>query len=241
MMQPRSDAIFRQKKLSEQVFELLERQIVTGEMAPGSHLAEERIARELGISRSPVRQALGDLTRRGLAEWADGRDRRVAIPSVKFVADVFDTCTVLEGARICDSSRAATAADHQKLSRLLKSMAAARNAGRSKDYERYQASLRETLACRCHNDRLNQLSCEYATYRRWIHAITYRTKQAGYDSETEHAEIVKHYIARNISALHDSIQRHMARHRASIIAEYEQNLAKLQAKSKKKPPRRPAA
>ena len=52
---PTTEPIIQKKSLSEQVFAVLESRIVNGTLRPGSRLAEEAIAEEFGISRSPVR------------------------------------------------------------------------------------------------------------------------------------------------------------------------------------------
>ena len=43
---------------SEKVYDLLKQRLVGGSYAPGAQLKEEHIARELGLSRTPVRAAL---------------------------------------------------------------------------------------------------------------------------------------------------------------------------------------
>src|SRR5262249_3959352 len=51
--------------------------IVTGALEPGSTLNQETLARELGISTTPLREALGRLESEGLVELGAHRDARV--------------------------------------------------------------------------------------------------------------------------------------------------------------------
>ncbi len=59
-------ALPSRKSLGQHVFENLKQAIVRGEMTPGSRIVESRIADALGISRTPVREAMHKLEREGL-------------------------------------------------------------------------------------------------------------------------------------------------------------------------------
>ena len=52
----------------EVAYESLKRRLLAGEFAPGSRLGEERLAAAIGVSRTPVREALGRLHSEGLVE-----------------------------------------------------------------------------------------------------------------------------------------------------------------------------
>ncbi len=53
------------KSLGDYVFDRLKEAIINGEMAPGSRIIENRLANSLGISRTPVREAIHKLDRAG--------------------------------------------------------------------------------------------------------------------------------------------------------------------------------
>ena len=56
----------RPKSLTELVTENLKERIVSGELDLGSQLSEARIAKELDVSRTPVREAINRLEMEGL-------------------------------------------------------------------------------------------------------------------------------------------------------------------------------
>ena len=60
------DALPARKSLGQYVYENLKQAIVRGELDPGSRIVESRVAEALGISRTPVREAIHKLEREGL-------------------------------------------------------------------------------------------------------------------------------------------------------------------------------
>jgi DNA-binding GntR family transcriptional regulator len=63
---------------------------------PGQILSENSLARQLGISRTPVREALKALEREGLVV-TDGRRKRAYVLTIEDVAEIFDLKSALEG------------------------------------------------------------------------------------------------------------------------------------------------
>ena len=71
--------------------------ILTGEYGPEERLVEEQLAERLGVSRTPIRQALTMLEAEGLVELAPNRGATVCSFSVEDVWDIYDLRAVLEG------------------------------------------------------------------------------------------------------------------------------------------------
>lgn len=71
--------------------------ILRGELAPGARLAEVALAERLGVSRTPIRQALPALAREGLLAAAGRRGYVVRSFSPQDVLDAIETRGLLEG------------------------------------------------------------------------------------------------------------------------------------------------
>jgi DNA-binding GntR family transcriptional regulator len=71
--------------------------IVDGRLEPGTRLKEEELARELGISRTPVREALLVLQTEGLLESAPNRGATVRSYEAVDLDDLYQLRAVLEG------------------------------------------------------------------------------------------------------------------------------------------------
>jgi DNA-binding GntR family transcriptional regulator len=82
---------------ADQAYARLKQALVAGGYAPGAPLKEEHLARELGLSRAPVRAALKRLVDAGLAEAEAGRGVRAARWTEADIQETFDLRALLEG------------------------------------------------------------------------------------------------------------------------------------------------
>lgn len=90
------DPLGHAPSLKQRVYEAIQDLIIRGVLQPGQHLRETDLARQLGVSRGPVREALHLLERDG---WVDLRPRFGAFvhnPSSREVDEFFDVKILLE-------------------------------------------------------------------------------------------------------------------------------------------------
>jgi DNA-binding GntR family transcriptional regulator len=97
-----STAQISRSPLSDQVKDRLLQEILAGEYPPGSRIVETRVARELGTSQAPVREALRDLEALGVVEISAFRGARVRHPSKAELLEAYGIRAELEslGARL---------------------------------------------------------------------------------------------------------------------------------------------
>ena len=91
-----SDPVAR-NVLSAQVKDRILQWILEGELAPGSRIVETRVARELGTSQAPVREALRDLATLGVVEMQAYRGARVRRPTKRELVEAMEVRAELEG------------------------------------------------------------------------------------------------------------------------------------------------
>jgi DNA-binding GntR family transcriptional regulator len=77
--------------------ELIRNAIVDGRLHPGQRLKEEELARELGISRTPVREALLMLQAEGLVDASPNRGATVRVHTAEALDDLYQLRALLEG------------------------------------------------------------------------------------------------------------------------------------------------
>lgn len=85
------------KPLREIVFEYLRQSILEGKLEPGKRIMEIQMAEQLGVSRTPVREAIRKLELEGLVVMVPRKGAYVADVSIKDVLDVLEVRMALEG------------------------------------------------------------------------------------------------------------------------------------------------
>lgn len=86
------------RPLKEDIFDVLLEKIISGQYKPGTWLRQEDIASQLGVSMTPVREALDLLDAAGLAERVPYRGVRVPQPSHEEIAESYAARLLLEKA-----------------------------------------------------------------------------------------------------------------------------------------------
>lgn len=124
-MRPLEKSPRDQRPLPVRVYEQLRDLIVTGDLAEDSQLVQEQVAESLGVSRTPVRDALNRLAHEGLVTWNPGHGYLVNGLTSREIREVYEVRRTLEleAARLaCGRHGAALLA---RLTALIEEMAAA--------------------------------------------------------------------------------------------------------------------
>lgn len=82
--------------LPQQIANRIRREILTGDLAPGAQIKERDNAAEMGVSRTPMREAIRILAQEGLVTLRPARSPIVAAPTLKEVQDDIAVLRVLE-------------------------------------------------------------------------------------------------------------------------------------------------
>ena len=107
------------RSLRDEVFDILHKRIIAGEVRPGEWLRQDDIASQLGVSMTPVREALDLLVASGLAEREPYRGVRVVELTHDEMLDAYGLRILLEPAAARLASQTATPPQVEELKRLL--------------------------------------------------------------------------------------------------------------------------
>lgn len=88
---------YQEQSLGSQIFNRIRDDILSGNYTPGEELKEATLGKQLGVSRTPVREALRQLDLEGLVEIAPNRGAKVIGISRKDVEDIYHMRARLEG------------------------------------------------------------------------------------------------------------------------------------------------
>jgi DNA-binding GntR family transcriptional regulator len=86
------------QKSAERVYAALRRKVIDSELAPGSQILEQELAIALGVSRTPLREALVRLENEGLLEIIPRHGVRIIPMSVADMKEIYQVLVGLEGA-----------------------------------------------------------------------------------------------------------------------------------------------
>ena len=105
--------------LAEQLYRRLMAAIIEGELKPGSKISEPALARQYGVSRGPLREALHRLQERKLITRSANQGARIVKPSANAVEQLFVVREALEGMAARLAATHATEAEISALHRAL--------------------------------------------------------------------------------------------------------------------------
>lgn len=93
-------------RAAEQAYRAIREQILAGDLPGGHWLREADLAREIGVSRTPVRESLRRLAAEGLVLYQQNRGMQVQSWRTKDLEEIFDLRTLLEpwGCRLAATS-----------------------------------------------------------------------------------------------------------------------------------------
>jgi DNA-binding GntR family transcriptional regulator len=112
------DSTVRHRTMAEAALERLREAIIMGELTPGTPLRLEDLARQLGMSISPIREAVRQLEALGLAEHVPHHGAKVMAPDIEEMRELFairlalESMAVRRAAELLEESDAASARAH---------------------------------------------------------------------------------------------------------------------------------
>jgi DNA-binding GntR family transcriptional regulator len=205
--------------LVDRIVGRLESAIMSGNLAPGSKLSEQALARMFGVSRGPLREAIRRLEGRKLIERTPNIGARVAAFSEKKLRDVLSVREALEGLACRLAAEQMTDAEVADLARLVEEHGRRHDvqAGSSYYQEPEGPDFHFRIVRASRNDWLFDLLCGelydlLRVYRYKSSTSPGRTRQA-YD---EHRAIVAALAARDADAAETLMRRHIRNGREQV-------------------------
>ncbi|MEW6465496.1 MAG: GntR family transcriptional regulator [Pseudomonadota bacterium] len=196
------------RALYEEVAELLRQRIFRRELQPGAWIDEMRLAQELGISRTPLREALKVLAAEGLVTMKVRRGAYVTEVSEKDLRDVYHLLALLEADAAAEVAARADAADLAALQALHDELEAA-VADRDRFFavnERFHMALLERADNRWRLQMVADLRKVMKLNRH--HSLLKRGRIE--ESLAEHRTLMAALRAGDAEAARDGMQRHFA-------------------------------
>ena len=129
----------------EMAYEFLKSSVLSGHFNPGERLTEERLAKKLGVSRTPVREALHKLESEGLIKPLETRGFIVSRDSKDEVEELFELRAILEGHALRIISEKISEEDLKQLDRLVAGAEDALRRKRMEEVFKWNTKFHDTL------------------------------------------------------------------------------------------------
>jgi DNA-binding GntR family transcriptional regulator len=208
-------------KISDEVYKALKARIVSRQFSLGERLNLARLEKQMGISRTPLKEALNRLALEGLVEIQPRKGTFVVNPTPDEIAESFDVRRVLEVYAVELAVQRVTESQLEQMRDLVKALR------RLTEAENWERVFLEYMPL---DYSLHKLILEIAGNRRlleiWeqvnVHAemgrIRYgRSREEAKLAQKEHEEILQAFEARDITVLRQIISHHIKRVKRSIV------------------------
>ena len=151
-------SLIRSGTTVDQMVRAISDRIVTGFLRPGEKLDETSLAARFEVSRTPVREALGQLSAIGLVERRPNRGAIVAVVTQEHLASMFESMAELEAIcarfsaeRMTSGERRSLEIEHQASARLVQ-------LGAEEDYEYFNTEFHTRLYRGAHNNHVYEMT-----------------------------------------------------------------------------------
>lgn len=204
------------KSIREVVLYELRTAIFTGDIKPGDRLVENNIATAMGVSRTPVREALRQLESEGLAVNIPRKGTVVRGICIEDAIEIYDIREVLEGLAVRGACLHISRIDIRELKEIIENMKKLIDNNEEKEYVEVHNRFNRIILDACHNKRLiSQMEYIYE-YLQSLRKISLMTKARKLEALKEHIEIVDAIEIGNEELAEERARAHVRRAKMSF-------------------------
>jgi DNA-binding GntR family transcriptional regulator len=207
---------FSVKKFSDVAVEVVREKILSGELAPGQRINEIALSEELQISRSPLREALRDLTSEGLVTMSPGKGSFVASFDIETVTQIGEIRLTVECAVARFAAERADDSDRAELKQMIGEIEEA-IAAPDRPYP-HHLNFHHLLGRATKNPRLSQLSDEVERQLRLARIASGNSPTRAREVLAEHRAISDAVLAGDVERADREMRFHITASNDAIIA-----------------------
>ena len=145
------------KPLREMVYEELKMQILKGSIIPGTRMMEVELAEEMGVSRTPIREAIRKLEKEGLVTIEPRRGAYASMISTDDMVEILEVRQDLEGLAAYFAANRMTDGQMEELRQVSDNYNDAVKRGNMEDMIKYDTRFHHIIVESCHNKILVQM------------------------------------------------------------------------------------
>jgi DNA-binding GntR family transcriptional regulator len=205
--------------LSESVAEVIRRQILDGSFGPGERLVEAELARQLRVSRGPVREALARLRAEGLAYEEPRRGSFVSELTEDDLREIYELRAALESRAARLIIQRGDEAALAELGRFLQGLRDAAAAGDHAGFADLDADFHEALCRLAGNVRLHRTFVNHASVLRTLLRLEVTTQYEALDGIlAEHQSLWEEIRSRDVERAERACNAHLEQALERVLA-----------------------
>lgn len=158
--------------LRDQVYESIHRAILAGDIAVGERLTEGKLSSFLGVSRTPVREAMSMLQQVGVLRAREGGGYEIFLPTVNEVEESYEIRALLEPVGIQSVAKHCTADYLAELRAIMDAEREAHKADDPGEFALNNFAFRIKLYENCSNSTIRKVLEQFFQYLNYIAMIT---------------------------------------------------------------------
>jgi GntR family transcriptional regulator of vanillate catabolism len=195
--------------LSEVAYERIKDAIRNADFEPGQPLSETKLSQLLGISRTPVREAIHQLAQEGLLQIIPGRAVTVASLSIQEVLNAVHVRTILEPelARLAAASISPEALE--KLWEALQEMEESLNDEDRAAWSKADSKFHEILSAACPNKLLGDMAIQVRNRVSYLASDNQTSLKRMLACTEEHRQVVEAIAAEDPQAAEQAMRDHI--------------------------------
>jgi DNA-binding GntR family transcriptional regulator len=199
---------------SNKAYEWIYRCILTNKLAFGAPISENEIARELGISRSPIREALKRLEAENIVTHFPNRGTFVTQITIHDLNEIFDLRILFELYALDSAYSRITDDTLEEIANTIENLDANSS---PEQYYKANEKLHSTIISSCGNRRLQVFYNNLKTQIGMVTRISARSPVHFAPSQKEHLEIIKTFLIRDLKKAKNLLRDHLERVRHDTI------------------------
>lgn len=204
------------KTIRGQVYQILRDDICAGKYEPGFWLQEQELAQALGVSRSPVREALRQLVADGLVIEVPNKGVFVKEFTLRDIDEIFDMRVMLESYGIQRSRKNLTAIRRQKLFELLEKLEKSCAAGDMESYVRLDEELHIRVVELGGNSLVESTYDRVRSMNQQFRVLSLTSHQRFEESMEEHRRLIHALAVGDVAGAGETMRVHLELARRTI-------------------------
>ncbi|GAA0724639.1 GntR family transcriptional regulator [Clostridium malenominatum] len=199
------------KNLAQEAYNAIRLKIFNNGIKPGQLISESLIAEELGISRTPVREAIRMLAIEGVVESRDGIGTIVKMFSFKEIKDIFEVRKALEIIAVKTSINNVSELEVSELLNKYSDISVRFEAGiaEEREFTEIDMKVHNLIITRCDNDYVKGLYNSIGLKIKLYQYVSYLNFRSSAESISQHMEILRLIKNKELEKLIIALNEHI--------------------------------